>query len=104
MQFLDPSISDGTYWLNGEENLVAPGIIDSNKVFLFFKGDLMGNQTLFDLQQSLTRRDSDRIGLQTGAVRGCGFCLERVPGIQTDVMMIATSADEKRPWITAGHV
>ena len=56
----------------------------------------MGNQALFDCQQSFTRRDGDHIGLQTGSVRGCGFRSERVPGVQTDVMMIATGADEKR--------
>ncbi len=78
-----------------EEDLIAPRIIDPNEVFLFFKGNLMGNQALFDCQQSFTRRDGDHIGLQTGAVRGCGFRSERVPGVQTDVMMIATGADER---------
>ena len=31
--------------------MIAPGIINANDVFLLFKGNLMGNQALFDFLQ-----------------------------------------------------
>ena len=64
---------DDTGWLNSEENLIAPGIIDPDEVFLFFKGNLIGKQAFFDCQQAFTRRNSEHVALQTGTVGGCGF-------------------------------
>src|SRR6266487_463751 len=84
--------------LNFEQDVIVPGIIDANEVLLFFKRNIVGKQALFDRQQSFTRGDGDHVVLQTGAVCGRGFCAERLPGIQTDVMVIATSADKECPW------
>src|SRR6266480_2067857 len=87
---------DCACWLNAQKNLITPGIINANQVFLLFKGNLIGNQSLFDFLQSLTSRNGNHIRLQTGCVFGCGFCSARVPGVQANVMMVTTSADKNR--------
>src|SRR6266536_5788719 len=78
-----------------QEDLVAPGIANANEIFLLLKRNFMGKQALFDLLQSFTSRNGNHVGLQTGSARRGGLRSTRVPGVQADVVMIATGANEK---------
>src|SRR5579863_962766 len=81
--------------LNFQHNHIIPRVIHPNSIPLFFKRKRMGDEAIFDFLQTFMSGNSNDILLQTSVIRGCGFATLRLPGVQTDVVMITTSADKK---------
>ncbi len=64
----------------------------------------MGNEAIFHFLQTFMGGDGNYIFFQASVICGRGFASQRLPGVQTNVVMVATGADEKGSWELRGNI